>query len=86
MLVMAGPKTGHDFVNDAPHDESLQYAVQVLTMMLITTLRMNDDDGPDIEHVVNNHHSDNRDCFANAKCLILSPDSPVASGKRFRDF
>jgi hypothetical protein len=23
MIVMAGPKTGHDFVNDAPHDESL---------------------------------------------------------------
>ncbi len=29
MLVMAGPKAGHDFVNDAPHDESLQYADQV---------------------------------------------------------
>ncbi len=82
MLVIAGPKAGHDFVND----ESLQYADQELIMMLITTLRMNDDDGPDIEHVVNSHQADNHDCFANAKCLILSPASPIASGKRFRDF
>ncbi len=88
MLVMAGPKAGHDsglyFVNDAPHYESLCY--QVIIMMLITMLRMNDDDGPDIEHVVISHRADNQDCFANAKCLILSPASPFASGKRFRDF
>jgi hypothetical protein len=40
--------------------------------MLIIMLRMNDDDGPDIEHVVICHHADNRDCFAKAECLILS--------------
>jgi hypothetical protein len=57
MLFMAGPKAGHDSVNDAPHDESLQYADQVLIMMLITMLRMNDDDGPDIEHLVNSNHA-----------------------------
>ncbi len=74
--------SGHDFVNDALHDK--HYADQMLIMML--TLRMNDDDGPDIEHVVICHHADNRDCFAKAQCLILSPASPVASGKRFRDF
>ncbi len=84
MLFMAGPKaahgSGHDFVM------MNHYADQVLIMMLINKSRMIDEDGPDIEHVVNSHHADNRDCFANAKSLILSPAPPVASGKRFRDF
>jgi hypothetical protein len=57
-----------------------------MLMMLITMLRMNDDNGPDIEHVVNSHQADNHDCFAKAECLILSPASPRVSGKRFRDF
>ncbi len=57
MFVMAGPKAGHNFVNDAPHVESLQHADQVLIVMLITILIMNDDDGPDIEHVVNSNHA-----------------------------
>jgi hypothetical protein len=49
------------------------YADQVLTVMLITMLKMNDDDdGPDIEHLVICHHGDNHVCFATAKCLILS--------------
>jgi hypothetical protein len=49
---------------------------------------MNIDDGPDIEHVVNNHHSDNHVWFANAVSysVILSLASAIDSGKRFRDF
>jgi hypothetical protein len=62
MLVMAVHDSGQNFVNDAPQDES--YANKVLIMMLITTLRMNDDDGPDNEHV------------ANTKCLLLTPCLP----------
>ncbi len=57
------------------------YAEQVLIMMLITMLRMTDDDGRDIEHVVNSHHADNHDCFAKAECLILSPAGPLQSSQ-----
>ncbi len=76
-------KAGHDsglyFVNDTPHYESLQYADQVLIMILITMLIMNDDNGPDIGHVVNSRHADNHDC-------LFFFYLPFASGKRFRDF